>query len=403
MRRTGRTTFVHHQRVTGLENGLDLKQLPYIDLEDERLAGIDANHLFALLEEYYRRYPRYRGDEKVLWCFDGMPSVPGWERFLQKMVEIENVDIFFTDSSNSLLAREIACGHGGHVVKRKVLPIGFAEVVINRIEQIPDDLSTIVTTDRSLVEHCFIDYLECGGLPGVQTLETHDRLQALKDTVDIILLRDIVERHGVSNIIGLRRMVGYLLRNPGTPISVERFYESFKAQGIAISKDTIRKLWFCLEDCFLLRTVWFESESEHRRQVNPRRAYPIDPGLIRLFAGSDGMSIERILETVVFLELERRGATITYVRTEEGYLVDFLARYPDGTAQLIQVCADISRSATLILASRALLYAGRHYQVAEKILLTMYRQAPPTTMTKEIKVLPAYEWILQGSKPLETM
>ena len=38
-----------------------------------------------------------------------------------------------------------------------------------------------------------------------------------------------------------------------------------------------------LTDCFLVRTVWLEAKSERQRMVNPRKAYPVEPGLIPVF------------------------------------------------------------------------------------------------------------------------
>ena len=32
-----------------------------------------------------------------------------------------------------------------------------------------------------------------------------------------------------------------------------------------------------------MRTVWIEADSERKRMVNPRKAYPVDPGLIPVF------------------------------------------------------------------------------------------------------------------------
>ena len=44
---------------------------------------------------------------------------------------------------------------------------------------------------------------------------------------------------------------------------------------------------------------------------------------------------------------QRRGAEIAYVRTASGFEVDFLARYPDGKAELIQVCANLDNNRLL--------------------------------------------------------
>lgn len=111
-----------------------------------------------------------------------------------------------------------------------------------------------------------------------------------------------------------------------------------------------------------MRTVWLEAPSERRRMVNPRKVYPVDPGLIPVVTASGGAGIGHSLETVVLVELERRGMNVTYARSEEGHEVDFLARLPGAGAVLIQVCADATVPATLERELRGLVGAisGRH-------------------------------------------
>ena len=53
-----------------------------------------------------------------------------------------------------------------------------------------------------------------------------------------------------------------------------------RSQGVSVGKDTLHEYLAHLEDAFLVRTVAMESASERQRMVNPRKAYPVDPGLI---------------------------------------------------------------------------------------------------------------------------
>ncbi|MBM3883249.1 MAG: ATP-binding protein [Verrucomicrobia bacterium] len=89
-------------------------------------------------------------------------------------------------------------------------------------------------------------------------------------------------------------------------------------------------------DVALLRDVM-----ERQRMVNPRKAFPVDPGLIPVFDRTGRANPGHALETVVLVELERRRMEVTYVRTPGGYEVDFLARKPSRPPELIQVCADL--------------------------------------------------------------
>ncbi len=56
----------------------------------------------------------------------------------------------------------------------------------------------------------------------------------------------------------------------------------------------------------------------------PRKVYPIDPGLLSL-DGLEGRSNRgHALETVVLLELQRRGAEVGYLRKSSGFEVAWL-------------------------------------------------------------------------------
>lgn len=150
-----------------------------------------------------------------------------------------------------------------------------------------------------------------------------------------------------------------------------------------------------LEDSFLIRTVWMESSSERQRMVNPRKAYPIDTGLIPLFDRSGKSNIGHALETAVLIELERRRFHVTYVRTDAGHEVDFLARGDDGSATLIQVCADASDPDTAGREMRALLETGRRFPKAGMLLITLTRDRLPANIPKGVTARPAYEWMLE--------
>ncbi|WP_419163778.1 hypothetical protein [Candidatus Palauibacter sp.] len=78
-------------------------------------------------------------------------------------------------------------------------------------------------------------------------------MQLLRDYVDVAILRDVVERHGVRNVTGLRWLVRQLLANAGSLFSATKFHARLKSQEIAIGRDSVHDLVAHLEDCFLVR------------------------------------------------------------------------------------------------------------------------------------------------------
>lgn len=394
MRRVGKTTFLHQLRRERLREGVERERLPYVNFEDEQLAGLEAGQLHLLLEEHYRRFPALRGQKTVYWFFDEIQAVPGWERFVRRILDSEKVDVYLSGSSSALLSRELATAMRGRAWEVVLHPFSFEEFLRHQAVPVPEDPGYLAARQRSALERAFLDYLTNGGFPEAQGLDAATRLQLLGDYVDVAMLRDIVERHGVSNVAGLRWMVRHLLGNAASLFSVEKFHAALRSQGFAISKDTVHQLLAHIQDCFLVRTMTIETSSERRRLVNPRKAYPIDTGLIPLFDRTGRANLGHALETAVFLELERRRSDIHYVRTPEGHEVDFLARRPGGRSELIQVSADPGDPPVLARELRALEEAGRTYPGTTKRLLTLTRDSVPRALPPGVNAQPAYEWIL---------
>jgi predicted AAA+ superfamily ATPase len=213
--------------------------------------------------------------------------------------------------------------------------------------------------------------------------------------VDTLLLRDVVERYQVSQIAALRWLARACLRNPAGLLSAHGLYRDLKSQGHAVSKDTVHALLGYLVDAFLLTLVPLDTESERRRNTNPRKLYPADPGLIGAFDTSGRANLGRALETAVLNELERRGAEVSYVKTEEGFEVDFRARIPGQRDLLIQVCADTSAPEVRQRELRALHAAATIYPRALPILLVLTREEAQPTSENGVRMLPAYRWFLE--------
>ena len=396
MRRAGKTTYLHQLRRDSL--GETPSGAPYISFEDERLAGLEADHLGFLVEEFGRLDDRDAKEAAApaIWCFDEIQLVPGWERFVRRLLDAGNADIFVSGSSSALLSQEIATALRARAWQVVLHPFSFREVLDHHGLEAPSQPDRLDATERGSIEREFAAWLVAGGFPEAQGLDVASRHQLLRDYVDVAMLRDVVERHGVSNVTGLRWLIRHLLGNAGSSFSVEKFHAALKSQGIAIGRDTVHQLLGHLEDCFLVRLVWMESKSERQRMVNPRKAYPVDPGLIPVFDRTGRANIDHALETAVLIELERRRCEVTYVRTADGFEVDFLVRTAAGDRELIQVCADASDPATTQRELRGLASAANEFPDATLRLLTLTRDGLPTESPPGVVAEPAYVWALDS-------
>jgi len=82
------------------------------------------------------------------------------------------------------------------------------------------------------------------------------------------------------------------------------------------------------------------------------------------------------------------------VKTQGGFEVDFLARYPSGEMDLIQVCTDAGDPDTARRELRALVEAGRLFPQARKYLLTLTMDGIPHETPADVSAQPAYVWML---------
>ena len=228
----------------------------------------------------------------------------------------------------------------------------------------------------------------------MQGLAATLRVELLQGYVDTVLFRDVVERYEVSQVAALRWIVRHCLRNPTGRFSAHRLYHDLRAQGHGVGRDLVQTFLGYFNDAFLLSTVALATESERKRNSNPRKIYPADPGFIRAFDSSARTNVGHALETVVLNELERRNADIGYVKTDEGFEVDFLARHVVHGQELLQVCADASDDATLAREMRALEAAANEHPHAYPRLLILDRDSAPRSAAPGVDIMPAYEWLL---------
>ena len=307
MRRAGKTTFLHQIRREVIARGGSPTLTPYLSFEDERLIDLTASDLGLVLDQHARLLSAEAAGEPVLWCFDEIQLVTGWERFVRRLLDERRTEVIVSGSSAALLSREIASSLRGRAWPVLIHPFSFEETCRHRGIEIPEHRDILPRRDRMRLERAFADWLRTGGFPEAQGLDAPSRHQLLRDYVDVAILRDVVDRHRVTNVTGLRWLARQLLGNAGALFSVEKFHGRLKSQGIAIARDTVHQLLAHLDDCFLVRVVSMESNSERQRMVNPRKAYPVDSGLIAVFDGTGRANLGHALETAVLIELERRA------------------------------------------------------------------------------------------------
>jgi predicted AAA+ superfamily ATPase len=394
MRRSGKTWLLFQLISDLMSKGMPKESLLYMNFEDDRVQPMTGDDLKQLVEIYFRRYPQNR--ERVCsLLFDEIQAVPGWERFIRRLLDTENVHICLTGSSAKFLSREISTTLRGRSISTEVFPFSFMEALRHaKIEYTVSHQPG--ARHRSLLENRFRAHLLEGGFPEVQGLEARHRVRILQEYLDVVILRDLIERYGITNVVPIRYLIRHLLNAPATSFSVNKFYNDLKSQGIPCGKNTLHEYLEFLADAYLVFPITVHTRSARARMVNPRKVYAVDTGLAQAYIRSVQPDWGHLLENFVFLELRRRGGLLEYYRTSSGREVDFFVTTLEGHTSLVQVALDITGVETRKREVESLSEAMEECGLREALLITLDQQDKLKTHEGYINVLPAWLWALKG-------
>ena len=383
-RRAGKTHCLF-ELIKRLRKQMPTEQLVYVNFEDDRLFPLQLEDLDAMLRGYYEMYPGNR-NQKVWFFLDEIQEVPNWEKFVRRLQDQENCRIYLTGSSSKLLSRELATSLRGRTLPVGVLPLSFREFLqFNEVEA--DEFSS---QGKALYVHWLNRYLRQGGFPELVYLPESLHRPTLQEYLDLILYRDVVERHKIKNTALLRYLLKYLLVNVANQLSMTKVYNDLKSQGLRIAKNTVFEYLSYLEEAFVLFKVDVWHQSVRVQAINPSKIYAVDHALKHLMSLSDDQG--RIIENVVFMELKRRGYHPHYFRN--GKEVDFF--WQDG--ELVNVTVSIADGATYKRETESLFNAMKKTGKKRALLLTMDDEQIIEKYGTIIRVLPLWKFLTADPK-----
>ena len=314
---------------------------------------------------------------------DEAQEVDGWERLAASLLAEGSVRCVLTGSNATLLSSDLGTLLTGRVVEIPVETLSFAELAAARATVGQDEL--------------LARYLRIGGFPVLHALD-YDEESAASYTatlVDAILMRDVVHRHSIRDPDALRRILAFAYDNVGSITSARRITDYWKSQRRSVSVDTTVNYLSYLCDSFLLRRVQRLDLRRRQHLEYGEKYYAGDIGLRRGLLGGRSSDIAGVLENLVYLELVRRGCTVSVGVAGERE-VDFVARAGD-SFHYYQVCAALDSASTIEREFAALEAVGDQWP---KAVLTF---APaPITGRGGIPVIPLRDFLLgteQGAAP----
>ena len=298
-RRTGKTWYLY-SIINSLTKKIPIEKILYINFEDERL-DINKSHLQLIIDAYQQLYPKIKLSE-VYFFLDEVQEIDGWEQFIRRINDTVSNKIFITGSSAKLLSKEIATSLRGRSLPYLLLPFSFEEY----LEYHKVDTQNIHSTkNKNLIISHFDKYLHRGGYPEVIDYEESLFIKTMQTYIDIMLYRDIIERHQIKTIHIVKDMMKRLAANNAMMFSINKYYNDSKAMGFNISKDKLYELMNHFEDCYSVIQLYKYSDSAAKQAKALKKVYVNDTGIASALNFSVSKNIGRLLETFVFLEIKR--------------------------------------------------------------------------------------------------
>ena len=390
-RRAGKSTFLFQQVQKLLDRGVPRDDILYLNFFDDRLRFLQHEGLGIVADAYFSLHPEKKNTETVYCFFDEMQVVPGWEPFVDRLMRTEKCEVYITGSSARMLSREIATQMRGRALSWEIFPFSFREFLDFRGIDADGPLST---RRRLLVRKAFEEYWERGGFPEVAGLDRALRIRIHQEYWGAMLFRDLVERHDVAHPRAVADLAHRLVDNTAALYSVNRLTGYLQSLGHRAPKSAVADYVEWFEDAFFLFTVRIFDASLARASVNPKKIYCVDHALARSVGSGILVNAGHLLENLVFTALRRSTSEIHYFKGANGREVDFVARMPDGSRVLVQVCESLVDPRTRKREVKALDRAMAELGLRAGTIVTREEEETIPVDAGSIEVLPAWRFLL---------
>lgn len=366
MRRVGKTFTLLNYVKELVKRGTPKESILYLNLEDDRLGIHTSTDLTKIIDQFYSDTPANHKRETFI-LLDEIQAISGWEKVARRLIETDACQLWLTGSSARMLSKDVATQFRGRSLAHEIWPYDFFEYLHASNISWEDPTMSIASRDLSRAQ--LEDFLLQGGFPETVNLSLDTRRKILSDYKDIVVLRDVIERHNVSNLVALEQLVSIVIANSGRLLSVNKLANDFKSRGIAVSKDTLFQYLLYIEDAFLAFAVPVYNRSLRAQTTSPKKIFCIDTGMVSNYAIQPRAELGHLFENLIFIDLKRQGFRIYYYVTQSGKEVDFIVVGASNHPYVVQVCFDVSDEKTLLREESSLEEAKKELN-CEGILVT---------------------------------
>ena len=392
VRRCGKSSQMQLSINALVEKGVPPEAILWVGFDDERLAGMKATDLEEVLEAYRELYPS-QDLKDVFMFFDEIQLIDNWELFVIRVFKSYCKNIFISGSNAKMLSQEIATTLRGWSIEEKIYPLSFVEYCQftgTKTHHLTEQETTNLRLkwDEYYTESAFPEIV----LTKLKSL----RDKKLQAYFDVMLFRDLVERHNIGNTSVLRYFIKRLMNNLTKPTSINAIYNDIKSQGFKISKDDLY-LWADYAcECFMFLRLSKFTPSLIEEQQSLRKYYFIDNGLRQAVLLPQSDDNGKLLENAVLLHLHRHLHPLDKITYYSGNKeCDFVVQQEQQVKALYQVCWEMQETTTWQREMDGIIEASTMTKCDNLFIITHHDEEVIQQNGKTIKVIPAWKWMLE--------
>ena len=380
LRRVGKT-YMLYQRVNQLlSNGVDQKDILFLNFEDERLSEMQSDDLNSILEVHYEMSG---SDTKPILFFDEIQNVNHWDKFVRRLAD-SKYTIYVTGSNAKMLSSDVATTLGGRFLIYDVFPYSFEEQLKARNVDIDEDWK-FSTIQQSKMNAYFSEYFKYGGLPEI--INYKDKRSMLQSLYQKIYLGDICARNNIRNSKVMGLLIKKLAESVKQPTSYNRLQNIIKSTGQSVTVNTvIDYVSFAVDSWLILPIENGYAKIGERESV--KKYYFIDNGILNLFlVDSETSLLENFVAVTLCKNYGREN--VFYLKGDKE--IDF---YIDETNTAIQVSYSIKDDNTRNREVDALYRYAQTNRDVKLMIVTWEEKEHLVVDGISIEVVPVLDWIL---------
>jgi hypothetical protein len=253
--------------------------------------------------------------ERNYLLIDEVQDIKDYENALRSLQAEDRCQIIATGSNAYIFSSELSTRLAGRYVEIPIYSLTYREFL---------QFHNLEDTDKSLLA-----YLKIGGLPGLchydinDEIQVHDYLQAVYNTV---MLRDVVSREEIRNITFIENLARFIADTTGKLVSVRNIANTMTSQGSKVSDILTATYLKYLCNAYIINAIQRYDIHGKKLFEQNNKYYFADHGLRNLLCGFNVRgSIEKIIESVIYLHLVSQGfkVTVGIFRSAE---IDFVAK-----------------------------------------------------------------------------